>query len=157
VREHVTRLERAGIDSEEVRYFRARLLVLQKKYGEAEALLRPLGSSESREGFSYRLTNGWWEFPVAFMARLELAKIEDLKRNREQALAGYRAALSDLEKITPAIPPDESFRDLEAWITDGHFAFYRVWTCQAARRALQSLMKEPFGQVHRDGPIDAVR
>ncbi len=148
VREHLTRLERADIDSEEVKYFRARSLVLQKKFGEAEPLLRALGSMESGEGFSYRLTNGWWEFPVAFMARLELAKLEDLKGNREQALAGYQALLSDLEKMTPTIPPDESFRDLEAWITDGHFAFYRIWTCQAARRVLQALMKEPFGNVY---------
>ncbi len=148
VREHLARLERAGIDSEEVKYFRARSLVLQKKFGEAESLLRALGDMRTGEGFSYRLTNGWWEFPVAFMARLEMAKLEDLKGNREQALAGYQALLSDLEKMTPTIPPDESFRDLEAWITDGHFAFYRVWTCQAARRALQALMKEPFGNVY---------
>jgi hypothetical protein len=147
VGQHLARLERAGVDSEEVRYFRARSLVLQKKYGEAEALLRPLRDSQSGMTFSYRLTNGWWEFPVAFMARLELAKIEDLKGNREQAVAGYRGALSDLEKMTPAIPLDESFGDLEAWITDGHFVFYRIWTCQAARRALRALVQEPFGNV----------
>lgn len=148
VREHLLRLGRAGIDSEEVRYFRARALVLEKKYREAEVLLRALESSKSGETFSYRLTNGWWEFPISFMARLELAKIEDLKRNREKALAGYRVVMSDLEKMTPPIPPDESFRDLEAWITDGHFTFYRLWTCQSARRVLQSLMKEPFGNAY---------
>jgi len=149
VREHLNRLERAGIDSEEVRYLRARSLTLQKKYGEAEALLRPLGRSESGKGFSYRLTNGWWEFPVAFMARVEMAKLEDLKGDREQAVTRYKAALADLEKITPAVPADDSFRDIEAWVTDGHFAFYRVWTCQAARRALQSMIKEPFGNAYR--------
>ena len=151
VREHLGRLERAGISGEESKYFRARSLVLQKKYNEAEMLLGELGSSLSGEGFSYRLTNGWWEFPVAFMARVELAKIQDMKGNREAALAGYRAALSDLEKMTPAIPPDESFPDLEAWITDGHFAFYRIWTCQAARRVLKSLIQEHFGKVYSGG------
>jgi len=152
---HLRRLEGAAIDSEEVRYFRARTLVLQKKFGEAEALLRRLGASNSGEGFSYRLTNGWWEFPVAFMARLELAKVADLQGKRELALAGYRAALSDLEKTTPVTPPDESFRDLEAWITDGHFAFYRAWTGQAARRALQALLQEPFGSVYSRGQATA--
>ncbi len=82
------------------------------------------------------------------MARVELAKIEDLKGNREQAVAGYKSALVDLEKITPPAPAAESFRDIEAWVTDGHFAFYRVWTCQAARRALQSMIKEPFGNAY---------
>ena len=148
---HLGRLAGAAIDSEEVRYFRARTLVLQKKFGEAGALLRQLGASNTGEGFSYRLTNGWWEFPVAFMARVELAKIADLQGKRELALAGYRAALSDLDKTTPVTPPDESFRDLEAWVTDGHFAFYRAWTCQAARRALQALLQEPFGSVYSSG------
>lgn len=149
---HLGRLEGAAIDTAEVRYFRARALVLQKKFADAEALLRPLGTSTGGEGFSYRLTNGWWEFPVAFMARVELAKIADLQGQRELALAGYRAALADLERLTPATPPDESFRDLEAWVTDGHVAFYRAWTCQAARRALQSLIQEPFGTVYSKDP-----
>lgn len=151
---HLARLEGAAIDTEEVRYFRARLLVLQKEFGDAEAMLRPLGASTSGERFSYRLTNGWWEFPVAFMARVELAKIADLQGKREVALAGYRAALGDLEKLTPEIPPDDAFRDLEAWITDGHFAFYRAWTCQAAQRALQAMIQEPFASVYSGGQDD---
>jgi hypothetical protein len=157
VRSHLARLEGAAIDTEEVRYLRARALVLQEKFGEAEALLRRLGTSNSGEGFSYRLTNGWWEFPVAFMSRVELAKIADLQGKRELALAGYRAALGELETMTPVVPPDEAFRDLEAWVTDGHFAFYRAWTCQAARRALQALIQEPFGGVYNNGQAAEVK
>lgn len=147
VREHLERLARAGVDTEEVRYFRARALGLEKRYDEAEALLGAVGQFRSGETFSYRLTNGWWEFPVAFMARVELAKIQDLRGNRTAALAGYRAALIDLERMTPPVPADDSFRDLEAWITDGHIAFYKVWTCQVARQTLQALIQEPFSHV----------
>jgi hypothetical protein len=148
VRDHLGRLAQAGIDNEEVQYFRARYLVLMKKYDEAEELLRALARSNTGKGFSYRLTNGWWEFAVSFMAQIELAKIQDLKGHRQQALAGYREALSNLEKIAPPIPPDESFRDIEAWTTDAGFAFSRVWSYQCARQALQTLIQEPFSSLY---------
>jgi len=80
----------------------------------------------------------WWLLFAGFLTGVR----------SEQPRDTTRAALADLERTTPVTPPDESFRDLEAWVTDGHFAFYRAWTCQAARRALQALIQEPFGTVY---------
>lgn len=138
----LARLEAAGIDSDELRYLRARYLVLEKRYDEARSLLEPL-TSATDVSFSYRLSVDWG-LSVGQMARLALGQLHDLRGDRERALTLYQSLLTELELTAPSIPADEVFTDAAEWATHGRAAFWRIFSNHAARDVLHMLLREPY-------------
>lgn len=138
----IQRLKAAGIDTAELRYLEARYYLVQKRYDDAERLLRSVASGDDMS-FSYSV-NVVGGLSVAQMARLALGQLHDLRGERARARELYRRLLDDLERSAPPVPPESAFPDPGAMATDGHLAFRAIFGNQAIREVLHLLLREPW-------------
>lgn len=138
----IQRLKAAGIHTPELRYLEARYYLLEKRYDEADRLLRAVASGD-RSAFSYSLTVDWG-LSIPQMARLALGQLHDLRGERARARELYQTLLDELERSAPPVPPEGAFTDPGAMATDGHLAFKAVFGNQAIREVLHLLLREPW-------------
>jgi hypothetical protein len=138
----IQRLKGAGIRTAELQYFEARHYLLQRRYDDAERLLRVVASGDSSP-FSYEV-NIVGGLSIPQMARLALGQLHDLRGERSRAREVYQTLLEELERSAPPVPPEGAFTDPGAMATDGQLAFGAVFGNQAVRDVLYLLLREPW-------------